>query len=203
MQSENNILLLDTANNRHRVSDHGLETALSFGFRQYPRSTTAGWVVAPFLLCVLLTPLSISPATNPRRIAAAASEAKGAQISFQTIAKGHRSGVLGPLQAVARNQGDWAALWKKHTSIESNPPPLPDSDFAKHVVVAVFAGEKPTGGHDIEITSVERVDERLLVSFAERSPSPGTIVTQAFTQPFHIAKVASQGSATVSFRRLP
>jgi hypothetical protein len=181
----------------------GRRQHFSLGFRQYLRSTATGWVVTPSVLCVLLTPLSIGPATNPRRIATAASEAKGVQISFQTIAKGHRSGVLEPLQTVVRNQGDWAALWKKHTSIESNPPLLPDSDFAKHMVVAVFAGEKPTGGHDIEITSVERVDERLLVSFAERSPSPGTIVTQAFTQPFHIAKVASQGSATVSFRRLP
>jgi hypothetical protein len=76
-------------------------------------------------------------------------------------------------------------------------------DFSNEIVVAVFLGEKPTGGHAIEITRMERSDDRLLVSFIERRPQPGGVVTQAFTQPFHIVKVAAQGSGTVSFRRLP
>jgi hypothetical protein len=125
------------------------------------------------------------------------------QVSFHTVLKGHRSGVLESVQIVARNQRDWSALWKRHAAIESNPPPLPTMDFGKEIVAAVFLGEKPTGGHDIEITSVERSANNLVVSFVERGPQPGGVVTQAFTQPFHIVKVAAQGSGTVSFRRLP
>jgi hypothetical protein len=125
------------------------------------------------------------------------------QVSFDTVLKGNRSGVREHLEAVARNQADWKALWQKHVSTEPNSPALPAIDFSRETVIAVFLGEKPTGGHDIEITGVEQRDGSLVVSFVERSPQPGSVVTQAFTQPFHIVKVAAQGSGTVSFRRLP
>jgi hypothetical protein len=125
------------------------------------------------------------------------------QVSFHTVLKGHRSGVRESVQTVARNQAEWSALWKRHASIEPNPPLPPAVDFAKEIVVAVFLGEKPTGGHDIEITSVEQRDGSLLVSFVERSPQPGGVTTQALTQPFHMVKVAAQSVARVNFRRLP
>ena len=144
-----------------------------------------------------------SPTTPPRRIVMRATDAGGTiQVPFQTVAKGYQSGISEPLEIVARNQADWTALWKKHASTESNPPPAPAIDFGKEMVVAVFLGERPTGGHDIEITSVERSGDNLVVSFVERSPQPGGVVTQAFTQPFHIVRVAAQSSGTVNFRRL-
>ena len=124
------------------------------------------------------------------------------QVSFHTVLKGHRSGMRESVQIVARNQSDWSALWKRHAAIESNPLPLPAIDFSKEIVVAVFLGEKPTGGHDIEITSVEQRDGSLMVSFVERSPQPGGVATQALTQPFHIVRVATQTPGTVTFRRL-
>jgi hypothetical protein len=124
-------------------------------------------------------------------------------ISFQTIARGDRSGIIEFSQVVVRNQADWTALWKKHASVQSNPAPLPAVDFTKEAVVAVFLGKRPTGGHEVEIVSVEQTADSLSVSYVERQPPPGSIVTQAFTQPFHIVRLSSQGSATVTFRRLP
>jgi hypothetical protein len=125
------------------------------------------------------------------------------QVSFHTVLKGHRSGVSESVQIVARSQSEWSALWKRHAAIESNPPPLPAIDFSKEIVVAVFLGEKPTGGHDIEIMSMEQNNDVLLVSFVEKSPPPGGLATQALTQPFHIVRVAARSAARVNFRRLP
>lgn len=177
---------------------------LPLRFRHCLRFTGVAGIAPLSIFCGLSAFLSNMPEASSGRITVAVSEAKPVfQLSLQNVAKGHRSGVPGPLQTVARNQADWAALWKKHTSIESNPPRFEKIDFGKEIVVAVFAGEKPTGGHGIEITSVERIDERLLVSFVERNPPPGSVVTQAFTQPFHIVRVATQSSGIVSFRRLP
>jgi hypothetical protein len=125
------------------------------------------------------------------------------QVSFHTVLKGHRSGVRESVQIVARSQSEWSALWKRHASTEPNPPPLPTINFSNEIVVAVFLGEKPTGGHDVEIVSMEQNNDVLLVSFVEKSPRPGGVVTQAFTQPFHIVRVAAQSAARVNFRRLP
>lgn len=124
-------------------------------------------------------------------------------VSFHTVLKGHRSGVPEPLQMVVRNQSEWSTLWQRHVSIEPSPPPLPAIDFSKEIVVAVFLGEKSTGGHDVEIVRIDQNNDVLLVAFVEKSPQPGGVVTQAFTQPFHIVRVAAQRAARVNFRRLP
>jgi hypothetical protein len=126
----------------------------------------------------------------------------GEKRAFHTVAKGYQSGVREPLEAIVRNQNDWSELWGKHTSAEASPPLLPVIDFDKELVVAVFLGHKPTGGHEVEIVSAEKANEGLLVFFVERQPKPGSVVTQAFTQPFHIVRISAQGSGTVTFRRL-
>lgn len=125
------------------------------------------------------------------------------QVPFQTAAKGYRSGVAEFAQIVVRNQAEWAALWKKHTSFESNPAPPPAIDFSKETVAAVFLGERPTGGHEVEIVRIDKNATGVSASFVEKRPPQGAIVTQSFTQPFHIVRFATQGSGSVGFRRLP
>jgi hypothetical protein len=125
------------------------------------------------------------------------------QVSFQTVEKGFYSGVKEPLQIIIRDQAEWKSLWQRHTSIKGNQPPAPVIDFGDQIVVAVFLGEKPTGGYQISFITAERINGVLTVSFSEKEPPPGAITTQAFTQPFHIARVAIPRSEKVVFRRLP
>jgi len=125
------------------------------------------------------------------------------QVPFKTIAKGYRSGVREPLQTVVGNQTDWQSLWKRHTSIGITPAPPPSVDFDREMVVGVFAGEKPTGGYDVEIINAEQTDSAVTVHYREKSPPPGSIVTQALTQPFHLIRLARNESLTVRFRRAP
>jgi len=137
------------------------------------------------------------------RVAAIESNKSTEQVSFKTIAKGARSGVREPSQIVIRSQSEWQKLWRQHTSTSTAPAPLPAVDFDKEMVAAVFLGEKPTGGYDIEIVSVERSADTLTVSFKEGDPQPGGITTQAFTQPFHIVSISIEGTPSVRFRRTP
>jgi PrcB C-terminal len=124
------------------------------------------------------------------------------QLPFQTIAKGYRSGVRESLQTVARNQAEWDSVWKKH-SVETNPPPPPFIDFKRQIVVAVFLGEKPTGGYDVEIIRVEQSDGALVIHYREKSPLPGSIAIQALTQPFHIIQMVRDDNFKPTFRRAP
>jgi hypothetical protein len=123
------------------------------------------------------------------------------EVPFQSIARGARSGIRDASQMVIRDQEQWKALWQKHTAIDTAPPPLPAVDFSKEIVAAVFLGEKATGGYNIEITRVIRTGRSIVVSFREQSPPPGAITTQAFTQPFHLARIPDR-AREVSFRRV-
>ena len=169
----------------------------------------AGPVVILLLLMVLLTCVSheakaISKTPSPAEVAVVQGASNPAnKISFQTVAKGVRSGIRGSYQTVARSRSEWEDLWRRHVSNQTNPPPLPAIDFAKDIVAAVFLGERPTGGYQIDIVSAEQSGGVLTVSFDEKGPRLGGIQTQAFTQPFHIIRIAITDAQKVVFRRLP
>ena len=66
------------------------------------------------------------------------------------------------------------------------PPDQPNIDFDTNMVIAVFRGEKNTGGYDINITSIEENDSEIIVRGEMSDPPTYGIVTQALTQPYHI-----------------
>jgi len=122
-----------------------------------------------FILFLNISPSQAHAVTKSRplsQLAAGQSDTKlTVDTSFQTVVKGSRSGVREPLQIVIRNPAEWDALWKRHVSIEANPPPPPAIDFNKQIVIGVFLGEKPTGGYDVEIIGTEQSDGALIIHF--------------------------------------
>jgi len=122
-------------------------------------------------------------------------------VSFRSVGKGYRSGVRVPLQVVARSQNDWTALWRQHVSDDLSSRPPPTIDFEKEVVVALFLGERPTGGYDVQISRAEQTNDGLIIYYREKDPSPGGMVIQALTQPFHIVRIIGEVNSEVIFRR--
>ena len=110
-------------------------------------------------------------------------------IPVTTIQKGNFSGIREPLQAAVRTQDQWNNLWKKHASIQSPPSPPPGVNFTTEMVVALFAGEKTTGGYEVEITRAELKDSTLYIYYVEKNPTSGGMAIQAITQPFHLARL--------------
>jgi hypothetical protein len=119
-----------------------------------------------------------------------------APMKFTTIDRGASSQIETSRTVAVRTTAEWAALWKDHAG-EGKPPAV---DFARSIVIAVFAGSRPTGGHSVEITRIEERDEELLVSYRERQPGPDDIVTQILTSPFHIVRTDSH-RGRVTFQR--
>jgi len=124
-------------------------------------------------------------------------------IPMVTIQKGNFSGIHQPLQVTVSDEKEWEALWKKHTSIQSPPPPLPAVDFSTEMVVGLFAGDKTTGGYDVEISKVELKDLDLLIFYVEKNPAPGGMAIQAVTQPFHIVKVPKHDGPIIFMNLAP
>jgi uncharacterized membrane protein len=107
--------------------------------------------------------------------------------SITTIAKGDGSGIVKARRTVARNAGEWQALWAAHAGPSVTPP---DVDFARDMVIAAFAGERPTPGYTIEIADARLEGEALVMVIAERLPMRGGVAAQVIVSPFHIVRTA-------------
>ncbi len=100
-----------------------------------------------------------------------------------TLAKGESSQILDPARHVIRDSAAWDTLWSSHAGPDSPPPHV---DFASQMVVAAFAGERPTPGHGIEIVGARRESESLAISVSEVKPPRGMSAAQIIVTPFHI-----------------
>ena len=117
--------------------------------------------------------------------AGAADENQG----LRDLGRGQRSGVRKAEQLVIQTPEAWQKLWAEHTAKVEPRPPLPNVDFNREMVIAVFMGEKPTGGYSIQVTGVKASENALTVTYRTKQPPPDAIVTQALTQPFHFVAV--------------
>lgn len=129
-------------------------------------------------------------------------------VDFNTIARGEDSGYMKASQIVIENEEQWADLWEKHISNIEPSPPLPEVDFNREMVIAVFSGEKPTSGYPVEIVSVETKPSKikdhdlLIVKIRQRQPGKHEVVMDVMTQPNHIIKLPKMKAEGVIFEQI-
>ena len=125
-------------------------------------------------------------------------------VAFETVAKGSQAAVTKPRTAVIRSHADWNALWNEVNANRIPVPEAPKIDFSAHLVAAVFAGRKPSGGYAVTVQRVTRNTEGLHIWYRLSQPAPGAIVTMALTSPYHIISVATADrSLPVTFHAIP
>jgi hypothetical protein len=103
--------------------------------------------------------------------------------------RGTQSGVTETAQRVARSQAEWDQLWARLTANQVPPPPAPKVNWGKEMVVALFMGERPTGGFGLAVRSVTYGEKEIVVAYEETAPPPDAITIQALTQPYAVAVV--------------
>ena len=129
-------------------------------------------------------------------------------IDFTTITQGTDSGYQSASQMVIDNSEQWSNCWQLHTDNAEPPLSLPQVDFTRYSVVAVFAGEKPTSGYAVEIVRAEtggsQTKERLLLAITvrHRQPKAGDFVTEALTYPYHIIRMPKIDGNKVVFKHI-
>lgn len=114
---------------------------------------------------------------------------KEEKVDFETVEKGHYSGYKEVANYVINDEEKLAEIWNLVMETRKPFPDLPKIDFTKNSVVAVFMGEFPTGGYSIEIKEITEYKDRVIVKIDKKFPKPGSMLTQAFTQPYHIVKI--------------
>ena len=58
--------------------------------------------------------------------------------------------------------------------------------------IVLNMGEKTSGGYSIGIDTVIETDKNIVITIKETNPEPGSMVTQAFTNPFCVVKINSK-----------
>ncbi|MDN5214823.1 protease complex subunit PrcB family protein [Fulvivirgaceae bacterium BMA12] len=108
-------------------------------------------------------------------------------VTFQTIEKNLYSGILDEQYVLVDDPNSWEDLWDK-TAVWT-PDELPEVDFTKSMVIAVYMGEKVSGGFEIEISELRESEDTIEVVSKITIPESGQGVTTALSQPFHIIKI--------------
>ena len=161
------------------------DRVLDLIYRQRMSSLFSKMVLAGLATAVLSSSAEVARSSS--------SPAPGAYVPFFTVDKGVRSGLSERKFAVIVTAKEWKDLWLTHQSGVSSGPQAPQVDFQEEMVVGVFSGAKATGGYGIEIKRVELdAGKRMLVLWAETAPAPGSMVTEALSQPYHIVKLKRQ-----------
>ncbi len=110
----------------------------------------------------------------------------------RTLRKGATCAVTKPKRLAAKDSAAYLLLWNSLFGggpKDGRPMPPPEVDFKKEMVLAAFMGEQNSGGYAVEIKDAVEEKGKLVVTVVERSPGPGSIVTQAITNPFHLVAV--------------
>ena len=126
------------------------------------------------------------------------------KVDFTTIeprGRGEDSGYCTPSRMVIRNEREWEKVWLEHLSNINPPLGRPKVDFTREMVVAVFAGEKPTSGYPVEIIAVDTQDSQLVVTVRYRQPSTGAGVMDVVTCPYHMVRMPRRDEVQVVFKR--
>ena len=103
---------------------------------------------------------------------------------------GSYCGVRTAGQHVIRDADAWKGLWAQIYRTRTPAPAPPEVDFDKQMAVAVFMGQRNTGGYSTRITSVRDTGQQVIVRVKQTSPPPGAMVTMALTQPYDVVTIA-------------
>lgn len=115
-------------------------------------------------------------------------------LELRRIGQWTRTGISEARRLVIRDANAWAQFWS-----ELGIGDRPGVDFTREVVVAVAAGQRPTGGYEIAVDRVTRADGQLTVEVVERTPGPNCMTAASLTQPVDVVVVPAADARSLSF----
>lgn len=110
-------------------------------------------------------------------------------LAFASMERGAYSGVTVPGAVLITGEASWKSHWQQHAARVMPVPAAPAVDFSQSSILAVYMGERNSGGYSIEVTGAELVNGVLKVTVRETRPAPDAMVTMALTQPYHMVRL--------------
>lgn len=128
-------------------------------------------------------------------------QAPAEDVVWDVIAEGSQAvGFDEPTFRLVESESEFLALWNRAYGSQLDVPTLPDVDFGRETVLAIFQGQRPTGGYGIDVRDATLEGGDLFVDMRFREPAPDAIVTQALTSPWLMVRVLRGGIDVAWFR---
>ena len=124
---------------------------------------------------------------------------EGTVVSMNNIESGNYSGYEDPQQLVINNKEDWVRTWHQLNQHRSPLPKLPEVDFSKQTIIAVFLGMKGSGGFGIRIAETTLSGKTLNVKVIQTKPGKDCMTTSSMTQPYHLVSVDKAAIENAAF----
>jgi len=121
--------------------------------------------------------------------ASASGQAAKDEIAIVKQWNGAMSGETKAQRVVIRKADEWKKLWAKTHGNVTPPPAVPEVDFDKNMVLAVYQGQKGSGGYDVKIVKVVKGNKGVTAQVKETAPGKDDIVLTVITSPYHIVVV--------------
>ena len=121
--------------------------------------------------------------------------ASSRSIDIRRLGQWTRTGIAESRRLVIRDINAWSQFWS-----ELGVGERPNVDFTQDVVVAVAAGQRPTGGFEIAVDRITQADGELSVEVVERTPGPNCMTTASLTQPVDVVVVPAADARSWSFK---
>ena len=102
------------------------------------------------------------------------------------------SGIREREVVLVRSHEEWERLWRRHTAGVQPQPDLPEVNFNREMVIAVFMGERPSDGYGVQVAAVEETPDTVYVQVEERFPAGGAKRAAVPVSPYHIVVVATR-----------
>ena len=116
------------------------------------------------------------------------------QLAWETIASGAQAtGVQGARYQLITNQDQLIGAWSQMHATQLQQPALPQVDFQRETLVAIFLGQRNSGGYGVTVRRVAVEGNDLYLDTEFREPAAGAITTQALTSPWTLVRVLRGG----------
>jgi hypothetical protein len=114
--------------------------------------------------------------------------AKSDAICFLTVLKS--SSDHGEAQnLVINDNAQWQSIWLTLSANQRDKPPLPEIDFTRRTIIAVFQGTQASSGYEISIEEIVESESSLDVTVKAFEPGSRCGVLGIVTRPLHIVEI--------------
>lgn len=118
-----------------------------------------------------------------------AKQKRNSDMAFEIIKQHAVGGMISKDFVVVKERGEFTELFKGIYKEQNGNAQIPEINFNDYMVIALFMGEKTTGGYKITVVGVEETNKNVVVTYKETQPGPNDMVTMALTQPYCIIKI--------------
>lgn len=140
---------------------------------------------------LFLIPLFLTACEQPRVV----DDGPDAVLYFEAVGRGQYGTTRDTTEVVLRDEESFQQALSSLTLLG----PLPEIDFSQ-VMVGLIAIPTQSGGHVVEVKSVEKTGDAISVNYEFSQPGVDCITLDALSLPFQLV-IIQQSEGTVSFER--